>query len=162
MIRCSAYAAIGVLSLSSASYADVHALTKETLAAYAAMSKLEANKAEAAGAVMLAAIPNLPDETRREAAEDYASDLRQMEAYITALRGMDLTDGQSAAVDSFASQWGGLSATGTTLIAEAADSAAYHERVFDWWESLDELDDLIDDALEGILEENGISFEQPS
>lgn len=152
-------AAACLSSVASLALAESHSLTADTLAAYAAMSKLEANKAEAAGAVMLAAIPDLPDDVREEAAEDYASDLAQMDGYIEALNGMGLTEDQSAALNSFAEQWGAVSAEGTTLIAQAADTPEFHARVFAWWESLDDLDDLIDDALEEILEANGISFE---
>ena len=137
-------------------WADGHA--GDTLAIYAAMSKLEANKAEAAGAVMLAAIPDLPEEVRAEAAEDYAGDLAQIDAYIEALRGMNLTDAQAGSVDAFATQWGTVSAEGTALIGAPEDTAEYHQRVFAWWERLDGLADLLDAALEVILDENGIEL----
>lgn len=159
MSRFAIFFMVGFMAMPSMAFADDHMLNKEVFAAYAAMSKLEANKAEAAGAVMLAAIPGLPDNVRSEAAEDYAGDLDQMAGYISTLRDMDLTEEQSDALDAFSKQWESASAEGTTLITEVEDTEEYRKQVFAWWESLDDLDDLIDDVLEGILETNGIALE---
>ncbi len=157
-MRITALAAAGVLAGATFAHAHEDGVPSETLAAYAAMSKLEANKAEAAGAVMLAAIPDLPASVREEAAEDYASDLAQMNGYIEALQGMELDAGQADAIAQFATLWGEASAEGAQLIEAATNTPEFHARAFDWWESLDGLDDLIDDALEEILEVHGVEF----
>lgn len=135
------------------------AMADDTLKAYAAMAKLEANKAEAAGAVMLSAIPDLSDERRAEAQEDYTSDLEQIAGYIEALKAMDLAEGPAAAVEEFARKWQAASEAGADLLTRVEDTPEYHEEVFTWWESLDGLDDLVDDQLEAILEANGVAFE---
>jgi hypothetical protein len=131
----------------------------DTLRLYAALAKLEANKAEAAGALLLAAMPGHSDEIYAEAAEDWASDSAQIASYVSAIRELDLTDGQREAVERFATGWAEAAAAGDPLVAGYRDDAAYRAQVFDWWESLDDLDDLVDDVLEDILEAEGVAFE---
>jgi hypothetical protein len=133
--------------------ADDHA---DPLAVYGAMAKLEANKAEAAGAVLKAAAFHDMPEVLEEAAEDFESDHAQLMAYIALLQGMEISSAQRQAVDAFEAGWTEVAATGATLIAEASGDAAFRTRVVEWWESLDDLDDVIDDALEELLEEKGI------
>jgi membrane protein YqaA with SNARE-associated domain len=124
---------------------------------YAAMAKLEANMAEAAGAVMMAAAGAGDERMQGEAAADFQSDLGQIDAYVIALEGMELTDSQQKALDTFKSEWGDLVNVGRALIENADDSSAYRERVAEWWQSLDSVDDAIDAELEAILEEQGVS-----
>lgn len=139
-------------------WADNHGPSRETLAAYAAMSKLEANKAEAAGAVMLAAIPDLPAEVREEAEADFASDVAQIDSYIAVLREMELDPEHATSIERFATAWATASSAGADLIEAAEDTAEYRQSVFAWWEGLDELDDLIDNTLEELLEANGVAL----
>lgn len=147
------------LALLAAPAAAQESVSAETLTLYAAMSKLEANKAEAAGALLLAAMPGHSDAVYEEAREDWESDGEQLEGYIAAIREMDLADDQRAAIDAFAEGWAEAVETGTPLVENFEDSAAYRARVFDWWESLDELDDAIDDALEDLLARHGVAFD---
>jgi hypothetical protein len=131
----------------------------ETLRLYAALAKLEANKAEAAGAVLLAAMPNHSDEAFEEAVEDFESDSAQIAAYVDAILDMDVTDEQRAAVEQFGAGWAEAAEAARPLLSGYEDSESYRSRVFDWWESLDGLDDAVDDMLEDILEAEGIAFE---
>lgn len=131
----------------------------QTLRLYAALAKLEANKAEAAGALLLAAMPGHSDEVYEEAREDWESDAAQIEDYLEAISDMDLSPAQRDAVDAFAAGWREAVEAGNPLVAGYEDSQDYRDRVFAWWESLDGLDDTVDDLLEAILEEHGVAFE---
>lgn len=125
----------------------------DTLQIYAAMAKLEANKAEAAGAVMLAAAPDVSEEVAEEAREDFASDAAQIEEYFAILDKLPLTDEQAAALGTFKDGWREAVTTASAILESGDRQAA-----FDWWESLDGLDDVIDDQLEEILEDNGVAL----
>jgi hypothetical protein len=131
----------------------------QTLRLYAALAKLEANKAETAGALLLAAIPGHSDEVYAEALEDWESDVAQIQGYIDALGEMEMTDAQRAGVDEFAAGWAVAVETGTPIIENYEDTPEYRARVFAWWESLDGLDDAVDDMMEDILKEHGVGFE---
>jgi hypothetical protein len=135
------------------------AATPDTLRLYAALAKLEANKAEAAGALLLAAMPDHSDAVYAEAVEDFESDSDAIAEYVEAILEMDITDAQRSAVEAFGAGWAEAAEAARPILAGYEDSAAYREMVFDWWESLDGLDDAVDDMLEDILEENGIAFE---
>lgn len=131
----------------------------EALKLYAMLSKLEANKAEAAGALLLAAMPGHSDEVYEEAREDWEADAAQIGDYIAEIRKLDLTADQREAVDAFAEGWAEAEAAGTPLVEGYEDSAAYRQRVFDWWEDLDGLDETIDDTLEELLADYGVTLE---
>ena len=131
----------------------------ETLQIYGGMAKLEANKAEAAGAVMKAAAFHDDPAVLEEAAEDFASDRDQLAGYIEALGALNLSDSQRAALDAFAEGWNTAAEEGAALIEAASMESDYRARLATWWESLDDLDDTLDDALEEILEAEGVAFE---
>lgn len=139
--------AVATIALTGPAFAEV---STDTLKIYAAMAKLEANMAEAAGAVMLAAAARGDAEIIEEAREDYASDLAQIDAYIALLQSTDLNKAQSAAVTALVEQWGPIAAEGTTILEH--DDGVITEAAFAWWQSLDGLDDVVDDQLEAILE----------
>lgn len=143
----------------SAAASAAPAADAQTLRLYAALAKLEANKAEAAGAVLLAAMPGHSDAVYDEALEDWESDVAQIEGYIEALADMEMTAEQRANVDAFAEGWRAAVEAGTPLIEDYEDSQDYRDRVFAWWESLDGLDDLVDDMMEEMLEAEGVAFE---
>ena len=145
-------------ALSLAGGSAALAADSETLRLYAALAKLEANKAEAAGAVLLAAMPNHSDEVYEEAVEDFVSDSAQIAEYVETILAMDITDDQRAAVAAFGEGWAEAAEAARPLLAGYEDSAEYRARVFDWWESLDGLDDSVDDLLEDILEAEGIDL----
>lgn len=158
MIRCIAAAALaaGLAALSTPALAA----SAETLQIYGGMAKLEANKAEAAGAVMKAAAFHDDAEVLEEAAEDFASDSDQLMGYVDALRALDLTGDQRAALDAFAEGWERASTEGAALIEAASMDPAYRARLSAWWEGLDDLDETIDEALEDILEAEGVGFDE--
>lgn len=137
----------------------VQAGDADTLRLYAALAKLEANKAEAAGAMLLAAMPDHSDEIYDEAVEDFESDAAQIAAYVEMVLDMDLTADQRAAVGRFGAGWAAAAEAARPLLAGYQDSPAYRARVFAWWESLDGLDDEIDDLLDDTLEDAGVSLD---
>lgn len=131
-----------------------HDETGDALQIYAAMAKLEANMAEAAGAVMAGAMAGTDGDIRTEALEDFNSDVSQIESYVTSLRAASLNDAQTQALDMFESEWTPIAKAGEELLK--SDEADIQQAAFAWWESLDGLDDLIDDQLEAILKDQGI------
>jgi hypothetical protein len=116
------------------------------------MAKLEANVAEAGGAVILAAASGGDDAIRGEAMADFQSDAGQIDHYVTALEGMDLSKGERETLDSFKTQWRGLSARGRALIENADGSDMIREQALEWWQSLDSIDNTLDAQLKATLD----------
>lgn len=150
--RALAASALLALAATAAAAHEEDAVTPATLKAYAAMAKLEANKAEAAGAVLLGVATG----GSGEAAEDFRSDADQIAGYIAALKAMDLTEAQADAIAAFDAQWTEAAARGRDLMD--SDDATLADAVA-WWESLDGLDDLVDDQMEDILAAHGAGFD---
>lgn len=150
MTRTFTAGALAALMLASPLQAEVGT---DTLQIYAAMAKLEANKAEAAGAVILAAAAQGDEEILAEAREDYQSDLGQIQEYIAFLQEAPLSETQATAIASFVEQWEPVAAAGTELLNQ--DDDTIRNEAYAWWESLDGLDDLVDDQLEAILADAG-------
>lgn len=142
-----------VLGMSAAAASDA-----ETLRLYAALAKLEANKAEAAGALLLAAMPDHSDKIYEEAVEDWESDAAQIAGYLELLDGMEMTEEQRESLRTFADGWAAAVEAGTPLLKGYEDTPEYRQRVFAWWESLDGLDDAVDDMMEDILEAHGVAL----
>ena len=136
--------------------AGTEASNSAPLHIYACMAKLEANMAEAAGAVMIGAMAGGNAEIRTEAREDFNSDAGQIENYVATLRATPLNGEQTQALESFVSQWEPIAEAGRNLLASEDDDI--QQAAFEWWQSLDGLDDLIDDQLEAILEAQGIEL----
>lgn len=134
--------------------AEGHSAHSDAMQIYAGMAKLEANMAEAAGAVMAGAMAGDNTDIRAEALEDFNSDVSQIKGYVSALRDASLNDAQTQALDTFESEWTPIAEAGEKLLQ--SDAADIKEAAFEWWESLDGLDDLIDDQLEAILKDQGI------
>jgi len=122
------------------------------MAVYAAMAKLEANVAEAGGAVMLAAASGGADAVRGEAMADFQSDAGQIDHYVTALEGMDLSRGERETLDTFKAQWRESAPLGRALIENADGSDMVREQALEWWQSLDTLDATLDAQLKATLE----------
>lgn len=160
LVKSAAATAIAAVLAAPAALAEEHgggdkAMNEgaRALKTYAAMAKLEANVAEASGAVMLAAASAGNETVRAEAMKDFQSDAGQIDKYVTALEDMDLSGDRKEALDTFKSEWRGLSNTGRALIENADDSSIYREKAFEWWQNLDAVDDTLDEQLEAILDE---------
>lgn len=122
---------------------------------YGILSKLEANKAEAAGALLKHAFAAEGSPERAEAAEDFTTDAAAIEAYLELLEGQALPEDTAEELDEFKAAWAKAMAGAAELqkvSVEANGIAQARARSYEWWESLDEADDAIDEALDGFLE----------
>lgn len=102
----------------------------DPLQIYAGMAKLEANMAEAAGAVMISTMAGGDAEIRTEALEDFNSDAGQIENYVETLRAAPLNAEQSQALESFVSQWDPIARAGRDLLG--SDDADIQQAAFEW------------------------------
>lgn len=126
---------------------------------YAAFAKLEANIAEAGGALALRAL-RTDEASRAELAEDYQDDIETIEDYVELLESFELTDEQRSALEAFRAAWEPVAAEGARLIAEEGDDLEVsRQEVSAWWDTTRDIDDTIDDALDGLLEVYGASIE---
>lgn len=133
------------------------AQTENDFQIYAAMSKLEANAAEASGGLALFVLNN-GDEA--EYAEDYADDVTTFYGYLRAIEALDITPEQQGIVDQLRDTWGPIEDEGEEIIAAlqgGSTAAELTDRVNSWYDSLDELDDVLDTALGSLLEANDIT-----
>ncbi len=135
---------------------NVAAAQADTLSAVAAMSKLEANVAEAAAALFLATTPGLPEEARGDAIEEFAEDSEQITFYVAQLQAMELTEPQAQAVAAFAEGWTSAEAQGQELLAAPVGNEGYQEQLVAWWSNVEELDEAVDAQLEAILSDAGV------
>lgn len=134
--------------------AAAQAETASKLEIYAAFAKVNENIAEAVGAVLLATNPTATAEIRSEAVSDWRGDLTQLDGYFSALEGMPLTGEQRAALATVRTEWARAADQAEEVLANP--SAHDAEALSAWWESLDEIDDAVDDVLEAMLEEEGV------
>lgn len=124
------------------------------LAVYAAMSKLEANAAEAAGGLAMAVLNG----GAGDYAEAYAEDVTTFYGYLRTIEALDPS--QADIVGQLRDVWGPIEDDGEDIIAEVqagATAADLTDRVNTFWDSLDQLDDTLDDALESVLESNNLT-----
>jgi hypothetical protein len=133
------------------------AQTENDFQIYAAMSKLEANAAEASGGLALFVLNN---GNEAEYAEDYADDVTTFYGYLRAIEALEITPEQQEIVDQLRDTWGPIEDEGEEIIAALQDgstAAELTDRVNSWYDSLDELDDVLDTALSSLLEANDIT-----
>ncbi len=126
------------------------------LAVYAAMSKLEANAAEAAGGLVMVVLNG----GQGDYAEAYAEDVTTFYDYLRTIEALDPSKAET--VDQLRDVWGPIEDDGEDIIAEVqggATAADLTDRVNSFWESLDGLDDTLDDALESLLADNNLTVE---
>jgi hypothetical protein len=127
------------------------------LALVAALTKIEANVAEGAAALYLAATPGLPEAARADAVEEYAEDAEQIAAYVAQLQGMALGEAEAKVVADVAAAWEPMRTEGESLLATPEDSDAYRERLVAYWGSKEALDDVIDAQLTTTLTAAGVT-----
>jgi hypothetical protein len=133
------------------------AQTENDFQIYAAMSKLEANAAEASGGLALFVLNNGEE---AEYADDYADDVTTFYGYLRAIEALEITPEQQAVVDQLRDTWGPIEDEGEEIIAAVqggSSAAELTDRVNSWYDSLDQLDDVLDDALDSLLEANNIT-----
>lgn len=148
-IAAAALVATGILSAGASVAHDSSAL-----AVYAGFAKLNENIAEAAGAVMFGTHADAGEALRAEAIEDFRGDLAQLDGYIAKLRGMPLNPSQRSALESVAKDWAAAADAAEKLID---GKTATPDAVSAWWESLDDIDDTVDDVLDAILRSENIT-----
>ncbi|QBF30980.1 hypothetical protein [Thalassococcus sp. S3] len=127
----------------------------ETLNVYAGFGKLEAHMAKAAGALMVAATPDLPELIASDAREEFSSEAAQVERHVLELNEMTLTKSQDMALVAFSEAWALALTEADTILTEGDASV---ERIWAWWESLNALDELIDGQLSAMLGDDGTVF----
>jgi len=121
-------------------------LPDTALGKYAAFSKLEANLAEMTAGTFLGFVMEDGVESAFEV-DDPAEDIAAAEAYVARLEGMNLSDDERAALDAFKERWSGLMTARDTLMDEGPNA----ETLSAYWEEVNAIDEIMDDALEGML-----------
>lgn len=157
-LRALALAASAAVALSAAAPAAAQEpITPDILKMYAAFAKFESNISEVAALAKL----RLAVETDEEMADleaEFENDLRQVARYVGILRGMDLSAAQTAVLDEFEGKWDALVADGRAIVTAETVDDDLREKVRQFWDDLDEIDDLIDDKLEEIRERHGADW----
>ncbi|TVQ58133.1 MAG: hypothetical protein EA355_02670 [Rhodobacteraceae bacterium] len=132
-------------------------VTAQVLKVYAAFAKFESNISEVAALAKLRLAVE-SDEEQAELIEEFENDLRQVARYIGILRGMELLPTQTAVLDEFEVKWDALVADGRAIVTAETVDDDLRARVRQFWEDLDEIDDLIDDKLEEMRERHGADW----
>lgn len=132
-------------------------VTAQVLKVYAAFAKFESNISEVAALAKLRLAVE-SDEEQAELIEEFENDLRQVARYIGILRGMELLPTQTAVLDEFEVKWDALVADGRAIVTAETVDDDLRAKVRQFWEDLDEIDDLIDDKLEEMRERHGADW----
>lgn len=149
-LLAAAMVATGALDAAFAQEGEVMALPDSELGKYAAFAKLESNLAEITAGTLLGKMMTGADAAAAMDLDDPADDITAAEGYVGVLEGMDLTDAERSALDSFKAGWGELMAL-RTAIAEAEELEP--EALAAYWEKANGLDEMVDDILQSIIAE---------
>ncbi|MGF1552696.1 MAG: hypothetical protein ACFBWO_09375 [Paracoccaceae bacterium] len=125
---------------------EVMQLPDSQIGKYAAFAKLESNLAEITAGTLMSRL--MGEDADAAEVDDPSEDIEAAESYVEQLDGMDLTDAEREALDTFKAGWSELMETREEIVGAGEVS---NERLMAFWKQVNELDEATDGVLEAIV-----------